>query len=111
MTDKRLLTPVKLNLLRAADYIEMYGWYRGDLFDEGSDEATCHVRTKLMPSACALGALRMTAPDSTVRHQALEVLGRYVGVEEPGEIAEWNDDNDTTQDMVVHALRGAAIDD
>jgi hypothetical protein len=114
MTDKRLLTPTKLNLLRAADYIEMYGWYQGDLYDESQHSDNLYwVRTKLMPRACAMGALRMTSPSATVTDEAARMLARYLGQEDGDEditgIAEWNDRDTTNKDMVVHALRGAAL--
>ena len=116
MTSKRLLTPVKLNLFYAADYIEKFGHFKAELHDQ--DE--CKQRTKLMPSVCAMGAINMTTSNDLVAHHAKSVLAKYIWTsvykedddnrdDDQSIIANWNDLPSRKPEEVIAALRAAAM--
>lgn len=104
-------------LLKAADYIEQYGWYQ---YDYGND----HTVDK--PACCPMGAIASVmfgkCPTETPEDPAFESVlddlceylfefeDRYMGY--PVDlISTWNDAKDQTKSVVVDTLRKAgAID-
>lgn len=105
-------------LRRAADYLSRNGHIQGNLYqyNEGAP----------MPSACALGALRMVARESDggwlqmptyaeACHRLVEHLrnqgaipNEYVDIDPSALIPMWNDDPSTTAEDVILAMKMAA---
>lgn len=104
-------------LLDAALYIDSHGWCQGNLFNEVPGA---------LPRACMLGAIKVVTDDSGNEHgggkpnpavqHAISYLADFLddGIyrdlnDGPVEVVwQFNDHPDTTQQLVINALRTAA---
>jgi hypothetical protein len=90
MTDKRLLDPAAVNLLKAADLIDERGWW------DGGNKTTTNL--------CTLTAIQTACCYNRAASDAAFVrLKQHIGCKK---ISEWNDHHD--QETVVAAMRAAA---
>lgn len=97
---------------RAADIVGRNGLHKGSFCAMGPD------LPKMLSNraCCARGAINLAANGdnpqqiSDVGEEAHTALCAYLGIadEEDGSVADWNDDENTTAEQVIAALRGAA---
>lgn len=105
-------------LLGAAEYIEQNGWTQGSSFDP------VHATHSVSPSACAFGAIQKSTEkhhsmnvdslyfESDVVNEACETVEDYLNLSKNNyyrQLSRWNDQNGRTANVVVAALRGAAV--
>jgi hypothetical protein len=87
------LSEQRICLLKSADYIRRNGH--------------CKHAMYFMNSACVRGAVKRSADSQFVEAAAMDLLRRFLG-REP---VYWNDEPQTTADMVISALESAAVQD
>jgi hypothetical protein len=108
MTDRRLLSPMSVLLLDAADYIETHGHYKGAYFNRSPD-----YEGSIFPPACLVGSFlavtRITVEDYQVKHTMVNKAEKYMNDYLNDNCTAWNDDMDRTAGEVIKALREAAI--
>lgn len=92
MSAKVELDKAGQKLIDAADYIEKYGWWQGDLGCGPNGER------------CAGTAIQ----ESEYESGAIFRLTKYLGLEHPYEIVDWNDHPARTKEQVIDVLRMAA---
>lgn len=101
------LTEEEQALLKAADYIEKVGW-------------TVRVVENSYGNVCAMGSINYTVTGcatvagsgrlAAFRDRVAMILDSYLtAIGEYRWVAEWNDDEERTQDEVVAAMRAAAL--
>lgn len=98
MTSKRLLDPVSVALLEAADYIEEHGHCKNMLHTDGGQ-------------VCAIGALCAVA-DFTILFSASDRVRSFLNLGHElhfNPVVTWNNAPERTKEEVISAFREAAM--